>query len=242
MTLGAMLSFSAEPEAREFTAKDGTVVKYRWSTPEKPEPGKSYPLVLFLHGSGERGDDNKAQLRHGVLPILDGAVREGESIFLIAPQCPENRWWSPMDKGRLRLSAAGHPNPLLEAVMELIDEILRTQSVDPKRFLVTGISMGGFATWDLLGRVPQKIAGAVPVCGGGDVSLVGRYKSVPIWAFHGEADSVVPARATREMISTLEIAGGKPKSTYYPAVEHDSWTMTYADPAVIRWMLDQRRD
>ncbi len=239
---GTILSLSSEPEAREFTAKDGTILKYRWSAPEKLEPGKTYPFVLFLHGSGERGDDNHAQLKHGVLPIIEGAAKQGQPIFLIAPQCPKDRWWSPVDMKKMSLTAAREPNSLLESVLELVDETFKTQPADSKRFLVTGISMGGFATWDLLGRVPQKIAAAIPICGGGDVSLTATYKDVAIWAFHGEADPVVPAKSTRELISALEAAGGKPKSTFYPGVDHDSWTMTYNDPAVIRWMLDQRSE
>lgn len=239
--IGTVASSAADPEAREFIAKDGTVLKYRWSAPEKTEPGKIYPLVLFLHGSGERGDDNIAQLKHGVLPILAGAVKLDQPVFLIAPQCPKDRWWSPVDMGKMRLSAAGKPNALVEAVLALVDETTRIQPIDPKRFYVTGISMGGFGTWDLLCRIPDKIAAAVPICGGGDTTQVAKFKDVPIWAFHGEADSVVPVKSTREMISTLEKAGGNPKVTYYPKVDHNSWTQTYDDPEVIRWIFDQHR-
>ncbi len=235
----SLISSGADPEALEWKAKDGTIIKYRWSAPVSPEPGKTYPLVLFLHGSGERGDDNAAQLRHGVRPILNGAAKLDQPVFLIAPQCPKDRWWSPVDMKQMRLSEAGKPNPLLEAVLALVDETIRTKPVDTKRFYVTGISMGGFATWDLLGRVPEKIAAAVPICGGGDPSLAAVFKEVPIWAFHGEADPVVPARSTREMITALEKEGGKPKATFYPGVQHDSWIRTYDDPEVIRWIFGQ---
>ncbi len=97
------------------------------------------------------------------------------------------------------------------------------------------------ATWDLLGRVPERIAAAVPICGGGDPSLAGKFKDVPVWAFHGEADPVVPVKTTREMITALEQAGGQPKATFYPEVNHDSWTRTYDDPELIRWMFGQRQ-
>jgi len=240
--LAGMACPAAEPEAREFTATGGTIVKYRWCAPAKTEPGKTYPLILFLHGAGERGDDNKAQFVHGVRPILAEAAKLGQPVFLIAPQCPKELWWSPVDLDKMVLSAAGQPNPLMEAVLELVDETTKTQPVDPKRFYVTGISMGGFGTWDLLCRIPDKIAAAIPICGGGDVSQVAKFKHIPIWAFHGEADSVVPVRTTREMISALEKAGGKPKISIYPGVDHDSWTQTYDDPAVSRWLLDQHRD
>jgi predicted peptidase len=101
--------------------------------------------------------------------------------------------------------------------------------------------MGGYATWDLLGRVPGKIAAAVPICGGGDPALAEKFKDVPIHAFHGEADPTVPVKSTKDMITALEKAGGKPKATYYPGVQHDSWTQTYNDPEVIRWMFGQRK-
>ena len=228
-------------EARDFKAKDGTVVKYRWSAPAKLEAGKTYPLVLFLHGSGERGDDNTAQLKHGVHAILAGTAKIDQPVFLIAPQCPKDRWWTPVDMEKMSLSAAGQPNPLLEAVIALVNETTATQPVDPRRFYLTGISMGGFATWDLLGRMPDKIAAAVPICGGGDPSQAAKFKDVPIWAFHGEADPAVPVKSTRDMVSALEAAGGKPKVTYYPDVQHDSWTRTYDDPVVIRWIFDQHR-
>ena len=239
--LGGGAALAATPEAREWKAPDGTIVKYRWHAPETLEKGKTYPLVLFLHGAGERGDDNKAQLKHGVTAILEGAKRIGEPCFLIAPQCPTGRWWAPIDDKTMRLSAADQANALLDAVVTLVDETMKSQPVDRSRFYVTGLSMGGYATWDLLGRATDRIAVAVPICGGGDPALVGRFKDIPIWAFHGEADGTVPVRTTREMITALETAGGKPKSTYYPDVGHDSWTRTYADPELIRWMFAQHR-
>jgi predicted peptidase len=238
--LATATSFAASPEAREWKAPDGTLVRYRISSPAKLEPGKTYPLVLFLHGSGERGDDNAAQLKHGVLPILDGAAKLGDPCYLIAPQCPANRWWSPIDRETMRLNAADKPNTLMEAVLALVDETMKQQPVNAKRFYVTGISMGGYATWDLLGRAPAKIAAAIPVCGGGDPSLAARFKNTPLWAFHGDADAAVPVHATREMIAALEKSGAKPKVTIYPGVNHDSWTQTYADAEVIQWLFNQK--
>ena len=239
--LGTTAALAAPPEAREWKAPNGTVVKFRYSKPQRIEAGKTYPLVLFMHGAGERGDDNSAQLKHGVLPIIEGAEKLDDPCFLIAPQCPTGRWWSPIDDETMRLSAAGQPNALLEAVLALVAETMKDQPIDPKRFYVTGISMGGYASWDLLDRANGKIAAAMPICGGGDPSLAAGYKDIPIWAFHGEADAVVPVKTTRDMIDALEKAGSSPKSTYYPGVNHDSWTQTYANPDVIRWMFAQRK-
>lgn len=239
--LGVCSTLAGQPEAREWTAPDGTVVKYRWSAPETLEAGKTYPLVLFLHGAGERGDDNSAQIKHGVLPLLEGANKLKQPCFLIAPQCPAERWWAPVNRETMGLSAAKQPNSLLDSVLALVEETLKKQPVDAKRFYVTGLSMGGFATWDLLGRAPGRIAAAVPICGGGDPTQVAKFKDIPIHAFHGEADSVVPVRTTRDMITALEKAGGKPAVTYYPGVNHDSWTQTYDDPELIRWLFEQRQ-
>lgn len=233
--------FSSEPVAMQATNSDGTVLKYRLSSPESLEPGKTYPLVLFLHGAGERGDDNSAQLKHGVIPIIEGAKKLGDPCFLIAPQCPADRWWSPINRETMRLSAAGKPNPLMEAVITLVSDMMKTHPVDPKRLYVTGISMGGYATWDLLVRAHEKIAAAVPICGGGDPSQATAFKDIPVHAFHGELDSAVPVRSTREMITAMQQAGGKPLATFYPDLNHDSWTRTYNDPALIRWIFQQRK-
>jgi len=239
--LCSCVALGAQPEAREWTAPNGTVIKYRWSAPATPEPGKTYPLVLFLHGAGERGNDNIAQIKHGVMPILEGAEKLKQPCFLIAPQCPSDKSWAPINHQSMRLKEADQPNPLLDAVLALIDDISKKQPVDVKRFYVTGLSMGGFGTWDLLSRVPGRIAAAVPICGGGDPAQAAKFKDVPIHAFHGEADPVVPVRSTKEMISAVEKAGGKPTATYYPGVQHDSWTQTYNNPELLRWLFDQHQ-
>lgn len=241
LILGGAVVQGAEPEAREWKAPNGTVVKYRWHAPASPEPGKTYPLVLFLHGAGERGTDNAAQLKHGVTPILEGAQKLGEPCFLIAPQCPPDLWWAPIDRKTMKLDPAAKPNSVLDAVLALTAEVSKTQPVDPQRFYVTGLSMGGFGTWNLLAQVPERIAAAMPICGGGEPAQATKFKDVPLWAFHGEADPVVPVKTTRDMIAALEKAGGKPKATYYPNVQHDSWTQTYANPKVLKWLFAQRR-
>lgn len=241
LMLGCCAAHGAELEAREWKDAAGTTVLHRFHAPASVEPGKSYPLVLFLHGAGERGADNTAQLKHGVLPILAGAEKIDQPCFLIAPQCPQGRWWAPINRETMRPSEPGQPNTLLDAVLALVAETAKTHPLDPLRIYVTGISMGGYATWDLLARAPDRFAAAVPVCGGGDPEMAKRFSSVPLWAFHGDADPVVPVRTTVEMTTALEKAGGKPKLTIYPGVTHDSWTATYDNPELIRWMFDQRR-
>jgi predicted peptidase len=241
ITLFSSITLCAiEPSAQEWKAPDGTVVRYRWSMPETVKAGKTYPLVLFFHGVGERGTDNTAQLRHGVYAILEGAKAIDEPCFLLAPQCPTNLWWAPIDRDTKHLSAPEKPNALLEAVVARIEALAKEHPIDRSRLYVTGLSMGGYATWDLLGRMPGKFACAVPICGGGNPAQAARFKDTPIWVFHGEKDSVVPIRTSKAMVEALTAAGGTPKFTWYPELNHDSWTATYRDPQVIRWIFQQK--
>lgn len=237
--LGCGFAAADEPQAKQWTMANHPPLLYRWSTPTTIKPGTTYPLVLFLHGAGERGADNKAQLKHGVTPILKATKDLDEPCFLIAPQCPAGSWWVPINLRGPGKTA--NPEALSENVLALVADTLERHPVDPARVYVTGLSMGGYATWHLLARKPDLFAAAIPICGGGDPKRVKSFKDVPIWAFHGDADPVVPVKTTREMIAALEQAGGKPKATYYPGVAHDSWTATYNDPAVLKWLFAQRK-
>ncbi len=231
---------SAEPEAREWHAPNGVVIRYRWSQPDNVEPGRLYPLVLFLHGAGERGNDNTAQLRHGVRDILKWS-RANEPCFLLAPQCPSGKWWAPVDLETMTPSALDEPNARLLALMELLDQLAGEHPVDPDRLYLTGISMGGFGTWSLLTRYSERFAAAAPVCGGGDPEYAPRFKHVPLWVFHGAKDEVVPVLRSREMVDALREAGGDPKFTVHPDAAHDSWTPTYQDDEFLRWLFSQRK-
>ena len=242
--LAAILTMAtafAEPVPMTFTAADRTEVLYRLAAPEKTEEGKQYPLVLFLHGAGERGTDNKAQLKHGVNDILKGAADLGESVYLIAPQCPPERWWAEATPDRLRLKDAGGDNSLLAAVLALVEETAKKHPIDRKRIYITGISMGGFGTWDMLARSPQMWAAAIPICGGGDPKTAGKFKHVPIMIFHGKADEVVPPKSSELMSAALIEAGGDVELCLYHEVGHDSWTQTYKDTEVIKWLFAQRK-
>lgn len=234
-------ALAAEPEAKTFSAKDGTEVLYRFATPEKTEEGKTYPLVLFLHGAGERGADNKAQIKHGVIPIIEGAEAINEPTYIIAPQCPKEHWWSKPQEDRLRLLDAGGKNLLLDAVLALVEKTVETHPIDRNRIYLTGLSMGGFGSFDMLTRSPQTWAAAIPVCGAGDPRKVENFKHVPIRIFHGEADDVVPPEGSILMRNALKKAGGNVELTLYPSVGHDSWTKAYSDPEVIQWLFSQRK-
>ena len=203
-----------------------------------PEGGA--PLLLFLHGSGERGDKIDRVKVHGP-PKLAGRMKALDPFVIVAPQCPAGQWWK------------------TESLKALLDEVIAAhpEAVDQRRMVVTGLSMGGYGTWNLVSKHPDLFAAAVPICGGGDLSrLRKRFKieetwnpedilratHLPIRVFHGGADGVVPARASQTLVDTLREAGAQRiEITVYPGVGHDSWTRTYADPNLYKWMLKQRR-
>lgn len=240
--LSPIRSWADEYEARTFNGPDGATLPYRLLLPKNYDQTKKYPLVLFLHGAGERGTDNAVQLKHGAPLFLKPEVRDKFPCIVIAPQCPLEQTWIAIPNG-----FAG-PNPFSEEptapmklVIGLLDEVTKNFPIDQDREYVTGLSMGGYGTWDLLTRFPQRWAAAAPVCGGGDVQRIAPAKDVAIWAFHGTRDTTVPFVRTQEMVAALQAAGGKPQFSEYPYLGHDSWTTAYAEPELLPWMFAQKR-
>lgn len=227
-------------EARDFSA-DGAKLAYRLLKPATIEPGKSYPLVIFLHGAGERGDDNKAQLKHGAPLFAKPESREKFPCFVIAPQCPKDQTWSAVKGWTDAESFQTEPKPAMKLLLGAVDAIEKEFTIDPDRIYVTGLSMGGYGSWDLITRFPGKFAAAIPVCGGGDKEKIAIAKGVPVWAFHGLADNVVPPARSQEMVAAIRAAGGKAAHTEYPGVAHDSWTYAYGEPNLLPWLFAQRR-
>lgn len=209
-------------------------LKYRLLKPETIEEKKKYPLVIFLHGAGERGDDNKAQLKHGAGEFAKPEVRKKHPCFVLAPQCPKNDWWAGSFRGMSGASG--------KQVIQLVEKLRKELPIDEKRIYITGLSMGGFGTWELLIQHPDLFAAAIPICGGGNVKAADKLVKIPIWAFHGDADNVVKPDLSRSMIEAIKKTGGKPKYTEYPGVGHDSWTRTYRNPEVIDWLFEQKKD
>ncbi len=225
--------------------KDGSTqtVKYQLLAPEHIEPGKKYPLILFLHGAGERGSDNTAQLKFLPTWIAEPKLRAKYPCFLIAPQCPAGEKWvnSPWDKKTSQPLPVEMAEPMKIAV-EILDQVIAEKPVDTDRLYLTGLSMGGYGTWDLAARLPERFAAAAPICGGGDDKQAERLVKLPIWAWHGDADPAVPVRRSREMIAAIKKAGGSPKYTELPGVGHDSWVKAYTDPdGVIPWLFAQKK-
>src|SRR5438105_4052265 len=222
LAAGVASHSSAVPDeflARSF-AGDGLTLPYRLLVPRHYDPRRAYPLVLFLHGAGARGIDNQKPLAQGVLPWAH-ELQVQRPAFLVVPQCPEGLQWvdTPWSAGSYALDSVPISKPLA-TVMQLVAALRREFNVDSRRILVTGLSMGGFGTWDLVMRYPDVFAGAMPVCGGGDPTRARQLVRVPVWAFHGSADPVVPAEGSRAMVRALRAAGARVRYTEYPGLEH----------------------
>lgn len=195
-------------------------LNYLLYLPPKYETGKQkWPLVVFLHGAGETGNDLKMVKKHGP-PKL--AEKKDFPFILVSPQAP-TRGWMP------------------EAVNGLIEEVMAHYRVDPDRVYLTGLSMGGYGTWALASAYPGKFAAAVPICGGGNPVMADKLKNLPLWVFHGAKDTTVQPVQSKTMVDAVKKAGGNVKLTIYPEAGHDSWTETYDDPQMWKWLLSQRR-
>jgi predicted peptidase len=215
--------------------------QYRLLKPEKLEPGKRYPIVLFLHGAGERGDDNKKQLLYLPEWMAQSDWRERYPCFLMAPQCPKEKGWSGPRLGQ-PVEQSAEPATEAEVALMALLALKGTLPIDDKRIYLTGLSMGGYGSWQLAAHHPNLFAAVVPICGGGQTAWAAQLKDVPIWAVHGDADTVVPPSKSRDMIEAIKAAGGNPKYTELPGVGHNSWTPAYEDPhGVLEWMFQQHK-
>jgi len=201
-----------------------------------------YPLVIYLHGAGERGNDNEKQLKYLPTWLAEPAMRQKYPCFVLAPQCRMDERWVDVSWA----DATSTPQPAtptieLTAATAALDDVLSQEAVDPDRIYLTGLSMGGYGTWDLAARIPERFAAILPVCGGGDERVAARIASLPTWCFHGDADTAVPVERSRAMIAAVKAAGGRPIYSELAGVGHDSWTPAYRDAFVLDWLFSQRR-
>ncbi len=234
---------------------DGQNLAYRFLLPDNPDisfyakkainklvPTDSiilYPLVIFLHGAGERGNDNEKQLIHGVTLFAQYKMQEKFPCFVIAPQCPEGKRWVEVDWKLDKHQQPDNSSISLQLTMELIDSITQQYPIDTARIYITGLSMGGFGTWDAISRYPNKFAAAAPVCGGGDEQTAHKIK-IPVWAFHGTKDKAVKVERSRNMITAMQQNGVSPKYTEYPKLGHFVWGKAYSEE-LIQWLFDQSK-
>jgi len=196
-------------------------INYLLYLPREYHKDKKWPLVVFLHGAGERGQDLDIVRRVSIPKLME--IGRHFPFILASPQCPANYGWEP------------------ERIVQLIDYIEKAFSVDPDRVYLTGFSMGGFGMWDTACRYPERFAAIAPLCGGGDVSRAERLKDLPVWAFHGAKDETVPLESSRNMVDAVRKCGGQVEFTIYPEAEHGISEMAYAKPELYEWMLAQRR-
>lgn len=222
----------------------GGELSYRILYPEDFNENKKYPVILFLHGAGERGDDNQKQLTHGSHLFLEAANRKKYPAIVIFPQCPTDSYWSNVDveadengKRIFKFGTNGQPTQAMKGVLALVDDLQQTAYVDQDRIYLGGLSMGGMGTFELLRRKPGVFAAAFAICGGDNLENVKEYKDIPLWVFHGEEDSIVPASLSIDIVEKLKEIGAKPRFSLYPGVDHNSWDNAFAEPDLLSWIF-----
>lgn len=227
-------------ESRVFE-HDGQTLPHRMLRPKHYDAAQKYPLVVFFHGAGERGNDNQKQLVHGMADFAADDVMEKYPCFVVAPQCPNAQKWVDVPWPSDRHDMPAKPTAAMALSLALIESLSQEFSIDRDRLYLTGLSMGGFGVWDALQRKPRVFAAAIPICGGGDTALAPSIRHVPVWAFHGDSDTEVKPQRSRDMIDALKAAGGEPRYTEYPNTGHNSWKATYANREIYAWLFAQKR-
>ncbi len=215
-------------------------IAYQLLRPRNFDPSKAYPLVLFLHGSGGRGPANIRNLTDADVPaqLATSAVSGNHEAFYLVPQCPGPNTWADADWMRERPNS----RPSKQAVLlELVDHLVASESIDPSRLYATGLSMGGFGTFSVVAARPDFWAAAAPVCGGWQTDEAAKFTKTPLWLFHGDEDRAVSVQYSRDMDRAIRSAGGSVKYTEYPGVGHNSWLNAYWDEDLWEWMFKQRR-
>jgi len=222
-----VLSYSGfgQQKAQQITTQVQIDLDYLLYLPEDYNSSKKkYPLILFLHGAGERGDSINLVKVHGPPKV---AEQEGLDFIVVSPQCKSfDRWQSDIYLGLLS---------------NLLDQIESDYRIDKRRIYLTGLSMGGYGTWSLAAKEPERFAAIAPVCGGGQPSFAERYSNLPIWVFHGAQDRVVPISRSQEMVDAIKPLNDEVKFTIYPEAGHDSWTETYSNPELYQWFLEHKK-
>jgi len=241
----------AEPgkEAEQYTAEvwknsKGESLNYRHRAPDMVDPGKKYPLIVFYHGAGGRGDNNLGQIADAgaVHSFAKAGVFSKRGAYVIAGQVPKGKLWVDVSWSTLE-----HKMPKVSDSLRLMFEAVdayvadRKNQIDPKRIYAMGLSMGGYGTWDAIQRRPKFFAAAVPICGGGDKSMGKALAPLPIWAWHGDKDNVIKPSRSTDMIAAIKAAGGSAKYSELPGVGHNAWSKCWASKELWDWLFAQKR-
>lgn len=237
-------------EKKQFISEDGDTLDYRILFPENYEENKGYPLLLFLHGAGERGSDNERQLTHGAKLFLSPENRKNFPAIVVFPQCPEDKYWIDIAV-RAQLRGQGDPDfketikspsEELSLVNELMDNLIQKERVDQNRIYLMGLSMGGFGTFETLARWPEKYAAAIGICGGGNISLTKNYADqTAVWITHGAKDDVVPVVLSQRLYHALKEHGANVRYTEFPEANHNAWDPTFAIPELLPWLFSHTK-
>jgi predicted peptidase len=235
-------------EKKEFIFAEGKVLPYRILYPENYDKNKKYPLILFLHGAGERGNDNEKQLTHGAKLFIKAENRKNFPAIVVFPQCPAESFWAvtkvdrtvqPIKFGFDYNETANWP---LTAANDLVKKLVKEEGVDNSKVYIAGLSMGGMGTFESVFRNPELYAAALPICGGGDVNHYDkRILRTAFWMFHGAADAVVNVKLSQEMVEKLKTLKAEVKYSEYPGVNHNSWDNAFAEKDFLSWMFSHKK-
>jgi predicted peptidase len=223
-------------------------IPYRILFPENFDASKKYPIIFFLHGRGESGNDNQKQLTHGAKLFLKEEVRKQFPAIVVFPQCTTDSYWANVvistdSTGRrgFNFQEKGKPSKAMHALLGMIDNLLDKPYTDHSRVYIGGLSMGGMGTYELLRRKPRVFAAAFAICGGDNIANVQRYKKIPLWIFHGEKDDVVPVVYSTRIADQLKVLGRPAKLTLYPEANHNSWDSAFAEPGLLPWLFSNHK-
>lgn len=232
--------------SRETFIKGSDTLLYRLLLPENFDATKKYPVLFFLHGAGERGNNNEAQLTHGSKLFQSERMRKDFPAIVVFPQCPTNDFWANVKfdnpENRFSFQNGGDPTKSMNLLLGLIDKFRKEKYASKDQFYVGGLSMGGMGTLEVLRRKPKVFAAAIAICGGDNIENAKKYKKVPLWFFHGEKDNVVPVEKSKVVVSELQrLNASEVKLTLYPEANHNSWDAAFAEPELLTWWFGHRR-
>ncbi|GHA26821.1 phospholipase [Salinimicrobium marinum] len=223
-------------------------LNYRILYPKDFSEEKQYPIVLFLHGAGERGNDNESQLTHGADLFLKSENRKDFPAIVIFPQAPKEDYWANVEVNRevvpyeFNFRNEEEPTKALHLVMALLNSVTSEKYTDKNRIYVGGLSMGGMGTYEILSRMPETFAAAFAICGGADPVITEKYpKNFNIWIFHGEQDNVVPPELSKTMARQINTHGGNAKLSLYPDDNHNSWDSAFSEPYLLSWLFSHQK-
>lgn len=231
---------------KEVYIEGSDTLLYRLLLPENFDPAKKYPVLFFLHGAGERGNNNESQLVHGSKLFQSERMRKDFPAIVVFPQCPPKDFWSNVkfrDSGdRFDFQTDGDPGKAMKLLTGLVENFRGLKYAAKDQFYVGGLSMGGMGTLELLRRKPKVFAAAFSICGGDNIENAKKYKKVPLWFFHGEKDNVVPVEKSKVVVAELQRLKAKDvKLTLYPEANHNSWDAAFSDQGLLPWLFSHRK-